>query len=79
MATQVDRELQRNERVWGVEYLQILDHKYCICSNYWDGYAVRLINPKMDIYDQELTDNHFNGGSLHLQLRPNETTSLTSE
>ncbi len=38
MSTQVDRELQRNERVWGVEWLQILDHENCICGDCWDGY-----------------------------------------
>jgi hypothetical protein len=57
MSTQVHRELQRNERAWGVEYLQILDHEYCICSDCWDGYAVRLINPAMDIYDQDIIDD----------------------
>lgn len=57
MSTHVDRELQRNERAWGVEYLQILDHKNCICSDCRDGYAVRLINPAMNIHDQDLIDD----------------------
>jgi hypothetical protein len=57
MATLVGRELQRSVRAWGIEWLQILDHNNCICSDRWDGYAVRLINPTMDIYDQDLRDD----------------------
>jgi hypothetical protein len=57
MSTQVDRELQRNERAWGVEWLQILDHENCICSDCWDGYAVKLINPAMDIHNQDVIDD----------------------
>lgn len=57
MATRVGRELQRSVRGWGIEWLQIRDHNNCIFSFRWDGFAVRLIYPAINIYDQNLIDD----------------------